>query len=176
MTTWKPFGIWKGTVLSKDEVSSMSPVMQGDTGLIIIKDFKEACKVEGKVKQNNESRSDHHDDQLEPNTPTENVLRNDNVLYCPEEGCTRVFKTFSGLETHQFIGKHKYILNKISTFNEIKLKWNECCDDVNEMLTMDKNEVSLEHTKTIDLQMGWVLSKDLFQGNFSSWCTGWQES
>ncbi|CAG2251563.1 unnamed protein product [Mytilus edulis] len=76
-------------------------VMQGDTGVIIIDDFKEPSKVEGKVNQKNESRSDHHDDQLQPNTPTENVLRNDDVLNCHEEGCTRVFKTFSGLEAHQ---------------------------------------------------------------------------
>lgn len=138
MTTWKSFGIGKGTVLSKDEVSSMSPVMQGDTGLIIIEDFKEPSKVEGKVNQKNESRSDHHDDQLQPNTPTENVLRNDDVLYCHEEGCTRVFKTFSGLEAHQVIGKHKFFLNKISIFDEIKLKWKECCDDVTEMVRMDR--------------------------------------
>lgn len=81
-------------------------------------------------------------------------------MYCPEEGCTRVFKTFSGLEAHQVIGKHKFILNKISIFDEIKLKWKECCDDVTEMVRMDRNEVSLENTKTIDLPMGWAVSKD----------------
>ncbi|XP_052065791.1 uncharacterized protein LOC127705502 [Mytilus californianus] len=54
----------------------------------------------------------------------------------------------------------KFILNKISTFDEIKLKWKECCDDVTEKVMMDRNNVVLENTKTIDLPMGWALSKD----------------
>lgn len=34
MTTWRSFGIGEGTILSKNEVSSMYPVTQEDTGLL----------------------------------------------------------------------------------------------------------------------------------------------
>ncbi|CAC5391100.1 unnamed protein product [Mytilus coruscus] len=109
--------------------TEMKAAIDSFGGLITIEDFKEPYIVEGKVKQKNESRSDHHDDQVEPNTAIESLIRTEDVLYCHEEGCTRV-KTFSGLKAHQFVGKHKFILNNISTFDDIKLKWKECCDDV----------------------------------------------
>ena len=147
ITTWRAYDIGKGALLSKDEVSKMCSIPQTDTGLIIQDGFKQPNTLEGKMKHDHvPTESNNRVFEVEPTADAiehESIsivsCTNQDSFHCPEEGCTRIFQTFNGLELHQIFGKHKYVLNKSSTCDEIKIKWKHCCESLTENIAIHRH-------------------------------------
>ena len=91
----------------------------------------------------------------------DNSNSNNFVFCCPELGCTRKFLTFRGMEKHVLVGKHKLALQKESTYDKIKVKWCDHCNNINTTLVCERE--CLQNTRAshqTHLHKGWALKKE----------------
>lgn len=67
--------------------------------------------------------------QLEPaNHSEEEVQDEDRVHFaCPQEGCIKVYQSFSALQKHLDVGKHLRKLEHETPYDQVKWKWAETC-------------------------------------------------
>lgn len=57
-------------------------------------------------------------------------IPNAQIFSCPETGCVKIYRTFSGLESHVLFGKHVLKLERRSTYNEVRIQWASICNEV----------------------------------------------
>ena len=67
--------------------------------------------------------------QQDPVTQSEEEVEDEERVHfaCPEEGCIKVYQSFSALQTHLDVGKHLIKLERETQYDQIKRKWAETC-------------------------------------------------
>ena len=67
--------------------------------------------------------------QPDPVTQSEEEVEDEDRVHfaCPEEGCIKVYQSFSALQTHLDVGKHLIKLECQTQYDQIKRKWVETC-------------------------------------------------
>ena len=65
--------------------------------------------------------------QPEPTTQRDEILEDVDEIHfaCPEEGCIKVYQSFSALQRHLDLGKHLIKLER--QYDQVKCKWAETC-------------------------------------------------
>lgn len=167
---YRAHGIGTGSFLSHAEINKLTSSLQEDTKLVVHDDFSLPSKIEGKIKVQLNAEQDTV-------VPTEGLAVKQNIetidnttvvsipdaqlFSCPETGCVKIYRTFSGLEAHMLFGKHALKLERISTYDEVRIQWaaicNEVCVTLKTPLCQGGNEVE---ASTCSTNMGWGLKKD----------------
>ena len=79
---------------------------------------------------------------------------------CPEEGCTKMYQSFTGLQKHLDVGKHLVRLERETTYDAIKRKWVETCKEVSRSY-LHKESCSSSRTVVAEpkspVSKGWAL-------------------
>ncbi|CAC5361726.1 unnamed protein product [Mytilus coruscus] len=152
--------------LSHAEINKLTSSFQEDTKLVVHDDFSLPSKIEGKIKVQLNAEQDTVVPTQElavENTETTTVVSipDAQIFSCPETGCVKIYRTFSGLEAHMLFGKHALKLERISTYDEVRIQWasicNEVCVTLKTPLCQGGNEVE---ASTCTTNMGWGLKKD----------------
>lgn len=106
--------------------------------------------------QNDEDHSvDHSVDAVNDEDDNDN-----NVLYCPEEGCGKIYKSYK-LEDHIHIGKHDKKLMMESSYDKAKKLWASKCQQISDrskITTGNKDNTNVPCNKVPSL--GWALKKE----------------
>lgn len=76
------------------------------------------------------------------------------LFHCLEVGCFKKYSTYRGLEIHLLCGKHQVKLDKKSTYDKIKLQWEQLCSEV--VITCKNVEKKVKAKP-----MGWGLKKPI---------------
>ncbi|XP_052097174.1 uncharacterized protein LOC127732145 [Mytilus californianus] len=85
---------------------------------------------------------------------------NTNELFlCTESGCVCSFPTYSAYQTHIDFEKHIYKLEKMSTYDSIKVQWADSCNNQYSSLSMERGTRSGNNSACF-LDQGWALKKD----------------
>ena len=61
---------------------------------------------------------------------------------------------------YQIFGKHQYVLNKSSTYDEIKIKYKHCCQSLTENMAIHRHCLPSENQAINVRAKGWALRKD----------------
>lgn len=90
------------------------------------------------------------------------------TLSCPD-GCSDSFPSFSAMYDHCLIGRHTYQLQKMSTFDSVKLRWYDTCMNLSEgMANIQRvNESRDEEIPEVNVPKGWALKRDKKQVRFN---------
>lgn len=79
------------------------------------------------------------------------------TLGCPD-GCSDAFTSFSAMYDHCLVGKHNHQLQKMSTFDKIKLRWYDNCMNLTEGVAIQRSyQSSSEESAVVD--KGWAMKK-----------------
>ncbi|XP_061185268.1 uncharacterized protein LOC133193341 [Saccostrea echinata] len=145
LKTWRAYNIGEGKEL----------VTEVENTPLLKLDVKTAFKlpwsgVEGSIK---EPHQDSHsgDDQL---------------ISCPETGCTSSFNSYSDMQNHCLLGSHQLHLQRSSTYDMIKIRWKDACVNLTENFLKDREEADCRHGESKS-NMGWALKKDKKTVRFS---------
>lgn len=159
IVAWKAYKIGSGNVMTAEHVKKMCPTPVSATDLIIHEDFIVPVKSEGTIKFEKE---DVVSISSEQQIPCECTQQEDHIssdyFSCIEPGCSRVFLTYGGLEAHILSGNHKITLNKMSSFDNIKLQWKDSCHKIAEHSLASRDARVTSGTSSSHI--GWALKKD----------------
>ena len=89
---------------------------------------------------------------------------------CPEEGCTKTYQSFASLQKHMDVGKHLIRLERETTYDSIKRKWAETCQEVSGSYIHRETGSSSQAAfadPTCELSKGWALKTSRRANRFS---------
>ena len=154
---WRAYGIGPGKFYSADQLARFG-TPQGPTRLVTMETFSNPNIEVGSCLQRTQMSEPGSLRQLPKLSQTEEESKK---FSCQEEGCIKVFQSFTVLRKHLDIGKHMLKLAKKSTYNEIKKKWIEAVHSVgggyvhSQTSAQDSGEQSL----VTQVDLGWALWK-----------------
>ena len=89
---------------------------------------------------------------------------------CPE-GCAETMSSFTAMHEHCFIGNHSYVLQQMTTYDMVKLRWYDACVNLSEKLNISRSDVvqpdSTSVQDHIKETLGWALKRDKKHSKFS---------
>ncbi|XP_063436491.1 uncharacterized protein LOC134717922 [Mytilus trossulus] len=158
---FKAFGVGCGNVMSEEQLKKICPSQLSATEIVLISDFVVPKKEAGSITYKAHDLvtdtiavelpvDSNHNETMQP-------LSN-SIFTCIEPCCSRVFQTYSGLESHILLGNHQIKLNRISTYDNIKIKWKESCLNIAEHATVSRDSKLTPGSPSSD--MGWAIKKD----------------
>jgi len=132
---WRAYNVGPGKFFTATQLARFG-IAQGPTSLVVEQSFSTPSVVTGLysshmpapprplVDQPGPSRlpSSHS----EPTQDEEDVVQ----FACSEDGCIKVYQSFSNLQRHLDVGQHLMKLERESPYDEIKIKWAETCRSV----------------------------------------------
>ncbi|XP_052086597.1 uncharacterized protein LOC127723920 [Mytilus californianus] len=132
---YRAHSIGTGSFLSHAEINKLTSSFQENTKLVVLDDFSLPSKIDDKIKVQLNAEQDTVVPTQElavENTETTTVVSipDAQIFSCPETGCVKIYRTFSGLEAHMLFGKHALKLERISTFDEVRIQWASICNEV----------------------------------------------
>lgn len=147
--------------MSEEQLKKICPSPLSATEIVVISDFVVPKKEAGSITfKAHDLVTDtiavelpvdsNHNETMQP-------LSN-SIFTCIEPCCSRVFQTYSGLESHILLGNHQIKLNRISTYDNIKIKWKESCLNIAEHATVSRDSKLTPGSPSSD--MGWAIKKD----------------
>ncbi|VDI54148.1 Hypothetical predicted protein [Mytilus galloprovincialis] len=177
ITVWKAYDIGTGKKISKEELQTYS-CEQKSTDIIIEEDFSGSEKS-GNI---NTSRKTNQNDNQPAEIASSDSLCEGNpevtnessfMFKCPVTGCTKMYMKHHSLEIHLLLGRHEFKLERKSTYDEIKIRWIQLCNDVSTDVrtTSDISEgasTGIQSSPLTTLSKGWALKKDKKAVRFSS--------
>ena len=83
---------------------------------------------------------------------------------CIEAGCSRLFQTYRGLESHILLGKHPISLHQRSVYDDVRLQWRDSCHSITEHSISSRQAAFVEGSS--ETPMGWALKKDRKNARF----------
>ena len=154
---WRAYGIGPGKFYSADQLARFG-TPQDPTRLVTMETFSNPNIEVGSCLQRTQMSEPGSLRQLPKLSQTEEESKK---FSCQEEGCIKVFQSFTVLRKHLDIGKHMLKLAKKTTYNEIKKKWIEAVHSVgggyvhSQTSAKDSGEQSL----VTQVDLGWALWK-----------------
>lgn len=175
---WRMYKIGAGKLITADQVKTYCSQKQFQGGLKILEEFTVPSVAFGSI-----THKEHNPIGTLEGVP-ESVMRTSNnndeqsedeeevadIFSCPEVGCSRVFKTYRGLESHILLGKHVLNLQKESTYDQIRRKWADCCNETKFGVTAAAGtspDTSGQEVVACHLTMGWALKKERVATRFT---------
>ncbi|CAG2245178.1 unnamed protein product [Mytilus edulis] len=163
IVAWKSFEIGQGNIYTEEDLKKICPSPPSSLGLIVHETFILPSKEEGMISRKKNS-SNLNEEAVEPVVTPEEPgepeisTRDQRTFSCIEPGCSKIFQSFSKLESHILFGKHKIELNRKTTFDLIKNKWKDSCSSIVEHSVLSRN--SRLDQGLLTTQMGWALKKE----------------
>ncbi|XP_069107183.1 uncharacterized protein [Argopecten irradians] len=172
--TFRAHGIGPGELMPKEKFLSFANQEQDNTELQVLSDFNFDKATDGKISKPttqpqpampHEERScvltPHPDDQSGERPVN-------NVFFCDQHGCSKIYQSFDALQNHLITGKHDTKLSKSSTYDCVKAKWASSCHlmatDILPQKTHGKEHLDPNREC---LAMGWALRKEKKSARFS---------
>lgn len=138
------------------------------------KDVQEISSEDEEAIMEDETESGHAQSEIEfdsvdvdIDTSKEITAQSAKLFYCPEPGCIKMYQYCSYLENHLLTEKHEYHSESTSSYNIIKVKWAESCNQMScSGLSGNTDSGVLENRSTV-LGKGWALKKEKKAKQFS---------
>ena len=162
---FKAFGIGAGHLITNNQLNLYSNKKQAEGGIIVDEDFCKPKQVHGMISdptRKNMAVERNEMTEITDEQPDNDASNADEFVFCcPEMGCTRKFLTFMGMERHTLLGKHKLALQKESSYDKIKIKWSNYCNNLNDAMisTREFSQTRGDSFETCLLK-GWALKKE----------------
>jgi hypothetical protein len=172
-TQFKAYAIGEGEKVNTKTLSSKEPT---PLGLVLLDDFKKPKSTTGMIKNpvkitgpvtHTITETDHPVGVEESDHATATAGKH--LFVCPEIGCVKSYKLYSAFQQHVFFGKHSYIKSSSSTFDSIKRKWAENCNNLTAVTrAQGVGNCNLETRSSRVLLMGWALRQQRKNARFEN--------
>ena len=177
LRAWRAYNIGPGKFFTLGMLAQLG-TPQGATNLTIVLPFGRPNKEVGTltaVRPVQPALVQHSPSRPDPATHCEEEEDEDRVPFaCPEEGCIKVYQSFSALQRHLDVGKHLIRLERETQYDQAKRKWVETCQSfaggyfqsvasTSAAATADKPE----NQNVPSTEEGWALKKVRNAVNFS---------
>lgn len=171
---YKAFGIGSGQFIPNEQLILYSKEKQEEGGLVVDEDFLKPKRVHGIISKpktepimttpnivvaENETTDELHVPSVAGETEDDSVR--DSAFCCPEMECTKRFMTYKGMDKHVLIGKHNLALQKESSYDKIRTKWSNYCNNLNiSVFSQRDNSLTTQFSSETCLPKGWALKKE----------------
>jgi len=132
---WRAYNVGPGKFFTATQLARFG-IAQGPTSLVVEQSFSTPSVVTGLYSSNMPAPPRPLVDQpgpsrlpsshSEPTQDEEDVVQ----FACSEDGCIKVYQSFSNLQRHLDVGQHLLKLERESPYDEIQIKWGETCRSV----------------------------------------------
>ena len=161
MRVWRAYDVGLGKFYSEAQLARFG-TPQGPTELIIVKPFSRPIIEAGTYQQRRESSRAISEPGISQEQPRPSQTDEESETFsCPEEGCVKMFQSFTALQRHLDVGKHILKLAKESAYEEIKWKWIEACHSVGGGYFRGQTSAkdSDDQSPAGHLELGWALRR-----------------
>jgi len=168
LRAWRAYNLGPGKFFTQAMLARFgSP--QGDTNMVIVLPFGTPSVEVGTFLTARPSSEQPSQSQTEPAVQLDHGEEQDEDdavhFACPEEGCIKMYQSFSALQKHLDVGKHLIRLERASQFDEIKKKWAETCESLagSYIQALPSTSAAIEQpddqSGTPSAEEGWALKK-----------------
>lgn len=127
-------------------INSLVNSPQLDTNIEVIQDFKVPQRIAGTIDTSFNKNKENQTSKLFP---------------CTEEGCMKSFRSYQEYEQHMNCERHTFELENLSSFDKIKLRWAESCNEEHKKSTISTAAQQQDRCNTRENAVkGWALRKE----------------
>ena len=179
LRVWRAYNVGPGKLFTNTQLRGYGKP-QGPTRLVTLKPFSQPKELTGlfkstaapKTASRTEESGMSQDDSLQSgDAGTPSTV----CFSCPEEGCIKMYQSYQVLQKHLDVGKHLIKLERESSYDIVKMKWADTCQEVSGSY-VQKNILAASSSQQSDITVyssnpttdeGWALKKSRKSTRFS---------
>ena len=178
LRAWRAYNVGPGKLFTKAQLKGYGKP-QGPTRIVTLKPFSMPKELVGVFKTTTAHKT--ATPSAEESTPQDDALLQagdagapSSVCFsCPEEGCIKIYQSYQVLQKHLDVGKHLIKLERESSYDSIKMKWADTCQDVSgsyvqkNVASSSQESVGTDYSSIPTTDEGWALKKTRKSTRFS---------
>ena len=178
LRAWRAYNVGPGKLFTKAQLKGYGKP-QGPTRIVTLKPFSIPKELVGVFKTTTAHKT--ATPSAEESTPQDDALLQagdagapSSVCFsCPEEGCIKIYQSYQVLQKHLDVGKHLIKLERESSYDSIKMKWADTCQDISgsyvqkNVASSSQESVGTDYSSIPTTDEGWALKKTRKSTRFS---------